>query len=41
MNKKTIKEYNDLLSDVYFVYGIDIAAKMHAKTSSGRVYNYM
>lgn len=39
--KETALQYINLLSDVFFVYGIDKAAKMHAEKSSGKTFYYM
>lgn len=36
-----MQEYSDLLSDVYYTYGIDASAKLMAKASTGNVYNYV
>lgn len=37
----TLKELNELLTDVYFTYGIDLFAKIHANMSTGRTFFYM
>lgn len=39
--KETAMQYINLMSDVYFVYGIDKAAKIHAEKSSGKTFYYM
>lgn len=39
--KETALQFINLLSDVYFVYGIDKAAKLHAEKSSGKTFYYM
>lgn len=34
----TIAQLNMLLSDVVFLYGIDLSARIHAAKSSGRTF---
>lgn len=38
VDKDTLTEYVDLLSDAFFVYGVDRAVKAQAQQSSGRTY---
>lgn len=40
INNETIAELTDLHSDVFFAYGIDKSAKIHAKKSSGKTFYY-
>lgn len=41
VNSSSLLEYTQLLSDISFVYGIDRAVKVHAKSSStGRTFYY-
>lgn len=37
----TVREYNDLMSDTWFVYGIDQAVKAFAKRTTGNVFYYL
>lgn len=39
--KETALQYINLLSDIFFVYGIDKAAKIHAENTSGKTFYYM
>lgn len=40
VNADTVVEFNDLMSDVFFVYHIDEAVKLQANKSSGKTYYY-
>ncbi|KAJ6641686.1 Thimet oligopeptidase [Pseudolycoriella hygida] len=40
VSNKTLAEYNDLLSDLFFVYGIDQSVKGHAKNANAKSYYY-
>lgn len=40
VSNETLVEYNDLLSDLFMVYGIDQSVKAHAKKSNGKSYYY-
>lgn len=40
VDNKTMGEYIDMMSDVFFVYGIDKVTKMHAKKSNGKTFYY-
>lgn len=40
VSNDTLHEYIDLLSDSMLVYGLDKAAKLHAKKSNANVYYY-
>lgn len=37
----TVGEYNDLMSDTWFIYGIDQAVKALAKRTTGSVFYYV
>lgn len=40
INKETIIDYNDMLSDSWFVYGIDKSVKAQVERTTGNVYYY-
>lgn len=40
VGNETMEDYMDMLSDVFFVYGIDKVTKMHAKKSTGKTFYY-
>lgn len=40
ISNETLAEYTDLLSDFFFVHGIDQSVKAHAKYSKGKSYYY-
>jgi len=40
VSNETLLEYNDILSDIFLVYGIDQSAKAHARYSQGKTYYY-
>lgn len=40
VTNETLAEYNDLVSDIFIVHGVDQSAKAHAKNSNGKTYYY-
>ena len=40
INKASFSKYLDLLSDLWFSYGVDKAAKLQAKQSNGNTFLY-
>ena len=40
VNKTSFSKYMDMLSDLWFAYGIDKAAKLQAKQSNGKTFLY-
>lgn len=36
----TLYEYSTLFGDIFFTYGIQLAVKLHATTSTGRTFFY-
>lgn len=41
VNIDSVLEFNDLLSDVWFTYAIEKAAKIQLKRSTGKIFYYL